>query len=203
MFPVPFSSIWNPAPWIQCARVHSVNSSDRTTSSLANQVLETTGPRVTTLKVPNSSIPFWTLFAKRPNPAIVSKAFNWHTHSVVVLDRVWVPCSSPKFVKNIQTVSVTRVALFSSLIDRLIRYHEHLQCCAITQSVGHSRWTLQRHPLSPSIGRKHRRNLLHWQRGAVRYLLPNIEIDDTNLRRSEPSRLGNDVGCYHLPSFPW
>ncbi len=35
------------------------------------------------------------------------------------------------------------------------RYHEHLQCCTITQSLRYSRRTIQCHIISPSIGRKY------------------------------------------------
>ena len=35
------------------------------------------------------------------------------------------------------------------------RHHEHVQCCPISQSVGHGRRAVQCHPLSPSISREH------------------------------------------------
>jgi hypothetical protein len=35
------------------------------------------------------------------------------------------------------------------------RYHEHLQCCTITKSLGYSRRTIQCHIISPSISRKY------------------------------------------------
>merc|ERR1712168_252802 len=53
-FHVPSLSILSPVPWTQSDQVHSVKSSAQTTSSSDKVELETTGPRVTTLREPNS-----------------------------------------------------------------------------------------------------------------------------------------------------
>lgn len=55
MFHVPFWSIWSQEPWIRYAPVLSVRFSDPTTSYSDNQVLEITGPKDTTPRVPNWS----------------------------------------------------------------------------------------------------------------------------------------------------
>merc|ERR1712038_92918 len=49
----PFLSIWNQVPWTQSDPDRSDKSSDQTTSFLDNLVPVTTGPKVTTPKVPN------------------------------------------------------------------------------------------------------------------------------------------------------
>merc|ERR1712139_325832 len=76
------SSISSQVPWTPFDPVHSVKSSDQTTSSSVNPVPVTTGPKVTT--------------PRRPSLAIAFKVFNSLTLWVVVLDPVWELCSSPK-----------------------------------------------------------------------------------------------------------
>merc|ERR1711881_218382 len=66
-------------------------------------VLVTIGPKVITPKVLNSSTPSSTLSEKKLKVAIVSKVSKSPTPSVVVLVLVWVPSSSPRSEKNIQT----------------------------------------------------------------------------------------------------
>ena len=46
-------------------------------------------------------------------------------------------------------------------------------------------------------------DLLHRQRGTLRYLLPHPEIIHTYLRRLEPSRFPHDVRRDDLPEVPW
>merc|ERR1712159_30869 len=64
--PVPSSWTSSLVPWTLFALVLSVSSSALTTSSSARPVLVTTGPRVTTPKVPSSSTPCSTSSARRP-----------------------------------------------------------------------------------------------------------------------------------------
>merc|ERR1711959_145183 len=69
----PSSWILNQELWTQSELDHSVNSSDQTTSFSDKLVPVTTGPRVTTPKVLNSSTPSSMLSEKRPKVAIASK----------------------------------------------------------------------------------------------------------------------------------
>ena len=68
--------------------------------------------------------------------------------------------------------------------------------------IGHGGGALQRHAVSPPAGREHRRDLLHRQRGSVRHLLPNPEVDHAHLRRLEPPGLGHHVRRHHLLALP-
>ena len=72
MFPA--LSLWtsSQAPWTQFVLAPSVNFSDLTTSSSVKPVLVTTGPKVTILKVLNSSTQFLMLFVKKLKVAIAS-----------------------------------------------------------------------------------------------------------------------------------
>ena len=97
----PFLWILNLVPWTLLELVLSVNSSDPTTSFSVKLVLVTTGLRVTTLKVLNSSTQFQMLSEKKLKDAIASKVSKLLTHWVVVPDLVWVPSSSPRLEKNI------------------------------------------------------------------------------------------------------
>merc|ERR1712038_38417 len=72
----PFSSIWNQVPWTLSDPDHSDKSSDQTTSSSANPVPVTTGPKVTTPKVPNWLTPFSMSSEKNLNLVIASKVSN-------------------------------------------------------------------------------------------------------------------------------
>merc|ERR1712072_600138 len=67
------SWISNQERWTLSELAHSVNSSDPTTSSSVRPVPVTTGLKVITPKVPNSSTPSSTLSERRPKVAIVSK----------------------------------------------------------------------------------------------------------------------------------
>merc|ERR1712157_490711 len=97
------SWISNQERWTPSELDLSVNSSDLTTSSSVRLVPVTTGPRVTTPKVPNSSTPSSTLSERRPKVATASKDSRSLTPSVVVLDPVWEPSSSPRSEKSTQT----------------------------------------------------------------------------------------------------
>ena len=68
--------------------------------------------------------------------------------------------------------------------------------------IGHGGGALQRHAVSPPAGREHRRDLLHRQRGSVRHLLQNPEVDHAHLRRLEPPGLGHHVRRHHLLALP-
>ena len=77
--------------------------------------------------------------------------------------------------------------------------HEHLQRRAQSQGVRHSGGALQRHPLRAPTCREHRRNLLHWQRGLVRHLFPDFEVDHPDLWRPQPPCFPHNVRRHHLP----
>merc|ERR1711966_407771 len=98
-------SLWilSQVPWMPSEPDHSVSSSDQTTSSSDRPVPVTTGPRVTTPKVPNSSTPSSMLSARKPKAAIASRDSRSPTLSVVVPDPVWEPSSSPRSERSTQT----------------------------------------------------------------------------------------------------
>merc|ERR1711990_1152959 len=102
-FQEPSSWILNQEPWTPSELDHSVNSSDQTTSFSDKLVPVTTGLRVTTPKVLNLSTPSSMLLEKKLKVAIASKVSKLPTLSVVVLDLVWEPSSSPRSEKNTQT----------------------------------------------------------------------------------------------------
>merc|ERR1711959_341658 len=89
----PALSSWisSPEPWTPSVLDLSDSSSDPTTSSSDKLVPVTTGLKVTTPKVPNSSTPSSMLSVKNPKVAIASKVSKSPTPSVVVPDPVWEP----------------------------------------------------------------------------------------------------------------
>merc|ERR1711990_361832 len=99
----PSSWILSQEPWTPSEPVHSVSSSDQTTSSSDRPVPVTTGPRVTTPKVPSSSTPSSMLSERKPKVATASRDSRSPTLSVVVPDPVWEPSSSPRSEKSTQT----------------------------------------------------------------------------------------------------
>merc|ERR1711988_1451893 len=101
----PSSWILSQEPWTPSELDHSVNSSDQTTSSSDKPVPVTTGPRVTTPRVPSSSTPSSMSSERKPKVAIASKVSKLPTPSVVVLDLVWEPSSSPRSEKSTQIES--------------------------------------------------------------------------------------------------
>merc|ERR1712003_560120 len=101
----PSSWILSQEPWTPSEPDHSVSSSDQTTSSSDRLVPVTTGPRVTTLRVPSSSTPSSMSSERKLKVAIASKVSRSPTPSVVVLDPVWEPSSSPRSEKSTQTES--------------------------------------------------------------------------------------------------
>merc|ERR1711959_319855 len=100
-------SLWilSQEPWTPSELDHSVNSSDQTTSFSDKLVPVTTGPRVTTPKVLSSLTQSSMSSERKPKVAIASKVSRSPTPSVVVLDPVWEPSSSPRSEKNTQTES--------------------------------------------------------------------------------------------------
>merc|ERR1712232_830172 len=90
-------------PWTLLEPAHSVNSSDQTTSSSDRPVPVTTGPRVTTPKVLNSSTPSSMLSVRKLRVAIAFRDSRLPTPSVVVLDPVWEPSLFPRSEKSTQT----------------------------------------------------------------------------------------------------
>merc|ERR1712226_474459 len=101
----PSSWISSQEPWTPSELDHSVNSSDQTTSFSDKLVPVTTGPRVTTPKVLSSSTPSSMSSERRLKVAIAFKVSKSPTPSVVVLDPVWEPSSSPRSEKSTQTES--------------------------------------------------------------------------------------------------
>merc|ERR1712153_96896 len=99
----PSSWISNQEPWTPLELDHSDNSSDQTTSSSDKPVPVTTGPRVITPKVLNSSTPSSTSSERKLKDAIAFKVSKLPTPSEVVLDLVWEHSSSPRSEKNTQT----------------------------------------------------------------------------------------------------
>jgi hypothetical protein len=82
---------WNQVPWTPSELVHSVNSSDQTTSSSVNQEPVTTGLKVTIPRVLNLLIQFLTSLERKLKVAIAFKDSKLPTHSEEVLDQVWEP----------------------------------------------------------------------------------------------------------------
>merc|ERR1712139_110116 len=99
------SWILSQEPWTPSELDHSVNSSDQITSSSDKLVPVTTGPRVTTPRVPNSSTPSLMSSERKLRVAIASKVSRSPTPSVVVPDPVWEPSSSPRSEKSTQIES--------------------------------------------------------------------------------------------------
>merc|ERR1712083_540646 len=98
-----FLWISNPAPWTPSEPDHSDSSSDQTTSSSDRPEPVTTGPRVTTLREPNSSTLSSMLSERKLKVVTASKDSRLPTPSEVVLDLVWEPSSSPRSEKSTQT----------------------------------------------------------------------------------------------------
>ena len=86
-------SLWilNQEQWTQLELDLSDNFSDLTTSSLDKLELETTGPRVTTLKELNSLTQFLMLPEKKLKDVIAFKVSKSLTHWVVEQDQEWEP----------------------------------------------------------------------------------------------------------------
>merc|ERR1712159_394182 len=103
----PEQSSWisSQEPWTPSEPDHSVSSSDQTTSSSDKLVPVTTGPRVITPREPSSSTPSSMSSERKPKVAIASRDSRSPTPSVVVLDPVWEPSSSPRSEKSTQTES--------------------------------------------------------------------------------------------------
>merc|ERR1712110_1076639 len=98
-------SLWilSQEPWTPLEPAHSDSSSDQTTSSSDRPVPVTTGPRVTTPKVLNSSTPSSMLSERKPKVATAFRDSRSPTPSVVVPDPVWELSSSPRSEKSTQT----------------------------------------------------------------------------------------------------
>merc|ERR1712151_129230 len=99
----PFSWILNQVLWTQSEPDHSDSSSDQTTSSSDRPVPVTTGPRVTTPRVPNSSTQSLVLSERKLRAVTAFRDSRSPTPSVVVPDPVWEPSSSPRSEKSTQT----------------------------------------------------------------------------------------------------
>merc|ERR1712226_901300 len=101
----PSSWISSQEPWTLSELDHSANSSDQTTSFSDKLVPVTTGPRVTTPRVLSSSTQSLMSSERKLKVAIAFKVSKSPTPSVVVLDPVWEPSSSPRSEKSTQTES--------------------------------------------------------------------------------------------------
>mmetsp|Transcript_7108 Transcript_7108/g.44014 ORF Transcript_7108/g.44014 Transcript_7108/m.44014 type:complete len:219 (-) Transcript_7108:2900-3556(-) len=89
--PEPSSWTWNPEPWTPCVPARLDRSSVPTISSLDRPEPETTGPRDTTPKAQNSSIPCWTWCARKPSPAIACKVSRCATPWAEARGPAWAP----------------------------------------------------------------------------------------------------------------
>merc|ERR1711881_53487 len=100
-------SLWilSQEPWTLSEPAHSVNSSDQTTSFSDKPVPVTTGPRVITPRELSSLTPSSMSSERKPKVAIAFRDSRSLTPSVVVLDPVWEPSSSPRSEKSTQTES--------------------------------------------------------------------------------------------------
>merc|ERR1719421_235529 len=78
----------------------------------------------------------------------------------------------------------------------------HLLHRALAEGERHGRGTVQLHAVGSSARRELRLLLLPRQRGTVRYLFPDFEADDPDVRRLEPLGVCRPVGHYVLPSLP-
>merc|ERR1712151_1349792 len=99
----PSSWILSQEPWAPSEPAHSVSSSDQTTSSSDRPVPVTTGPRVTTPRVPNSSTPSSMSSERKLKAVTASRDSRSPTPSEVELDQEWEPSSSPRSEKSTQT----------------------------------------------------------------------------------------------------
>merc|ERR1711997_46893 len=97
------SWILNQALWTLSEPAPSVSSSDQTTSSSDRLVLVTTGPRVTTPRVPSSSTPSSMSSVRKLKVATAFRDSRSLTPSVVALDPVWEPSLFPRSEKSTQT----------------------------------------------------------------------------------------------------
>merc|ERR1712151_521997 len=102
-FQEPSSWISSQEPWTPSEPDHSVSSSDQTTSSSDRLVPVTTGPRVTTPRVPNSSTPSSMSSERKLKAVTASRDSRSPTPSEVELDQEWEPSSSPRSEKSTQT----------------------------------------------------------------------------------------------------
>ena len=98
--------------YVSLALVLEVNFLRRILFPQDKVVLVITGLRDITLREQNWSIQFSMWFEKKPRVATACKDFSSHTRSVAARVPVWAHYSSRRSVKNTQTVSWTRSALF-------------------------------------------------------------------------------------------
>merc|ERR1712060_933365 len=103
MFLALSSWISSQALWTPSVLDLSVGSSDQTTSSSVRPVLVTTGPRVTTPRVPSSSTPSSMSSVRRLRAVTAFRASRSPTLSVVALAPAWELSSSPRSVRSTQT----------------------------------------------------------------------------------------------------
>merc|ERR1739838_783055 len=78
----------------------------------------------------------------------------------------------------------------------------HIFSVSVAQSVGHRGGALQCHAVGASIGGERGRSDGDRQRGALRYLLQDVEADDADLRRPQPFGVGSNQRHYVLPAIP-
>merc|ERR1712087_682608 len=180
----PSSWILNQAPWMLLEPDHSDSSSDQTTSSSDRPVLVTTGPRVTTLRVPSLSTPSSTLSERKLKVATASRASRSPTPSVVVPDPAWEPFSSPRSEKSTQT-------------DRWSPTPSCHPPRCLTLSSSHTTPPFSVHQLVENAD-----DVMCIDNAPLRYLLQNPQADHPNLRRFEPSRLCRPFWCHLLPQIP-
>ena len=137
MFPGQFLLIWSLAPWILFVPVLMVKSSGQTTLSLVSLVLETTGPRVTTLRELNWLTLYLMSSGKKLKGVTVFRYVLHHVDSSLLLFHL-ILC----FIAGIPTDTLlgrwywlwhgnTLDLQNSRRIPR--SYHEHFLRCSFTQ----------------------------------------------------------------------
>ena len=109
-------------------------------------------------------------------------------------------CDGLLLLHQLQLVRVRERAVFSV---QLGTWRIEVMCesasAVLCSGVRHSCRAVQRDSVGSPAGREHGRDVLYWQRGTVRHLLPHAQTHDTNIRRPQPPRLSHHVRHYNVP----
>lgn len=101
-----------------------------------------------------------------------------------VLNRT-IPRALPAYNVRTLSLSCNTVARYASAPDTAtgMSYaaRQYLFFSPPSEGIGHRSRALQLHAFGASAGGEHRRVILHRQRGALRYLLPDPQADHTNI----------------------
>lgn len=148
----------------------------------ANLALETIGQKVITLKVLSLLTLSWMLFGKSAKTVTVCR---WAMVLDLFLDfnnwvHFWHCCKNSIKILGFPTDAFVRwwhrfrhgnIAHIEDSRRISRQNNEHLLGGSVTKSVWHRCRAIQCNAVNSSIGRKHRRNVLHWQRSTIRHLL--------------------------------